>query len=99
VFCQPSGLLLSCLPPYKGRGVAVRAVHRSPVSGLEGYLAVFAARSADSGMHLSLLSVAAAIIARAIVFSGCSAVRTASGLVDEAFACEELLLTSVKGKT
>jgi hypothetical protein len=49
-------------------------------------------------MHLSLLSVAAATIARAILFSGCSAVRTASGLVLEAFAGEELLLARAKGE-
>jgi hypothetical protein len=49
-------------------------------------------------MHLSLLSVAAAIIAKAIVFSGCSALRTASGLVLETFAGEELLLASAKGE-
>jgi hypothetical protein len=49
-------------------------------------------------VHLSLLSVAAAIIARAILFSGCSAVRTASGLVLETFAGEELLLASIKGE-
>lgn len=50
-------------------------------------------------MHLSLLSVAAAIIAaKAILFSGCSAVRTASGLVLETFGGEELLLASIKGE-
>jgi len=48
-------------------------------------------------MHLSLLSVAA-IAAKAIVFSGCSALRTATGLVLKAFAGEELLLTSIKGE-
>jgi hypothetical protein len=47
---------------------------------------------------LSLLSVAAAIIAKAILFSGCSALRTASGLVLETFAGEELLLASIKGE-
>ena len=49
-------------------------------------------------MHLSLLSVAAAVIAKAVLFSGGSAVGTASGLVLEAFAGEELLLSSVKGE-
>jgi hypothetical protein len=49
-------------------------------------------------MHLSLLFVAAAIIAKAILFSGCSALRTASGLVLKAFACEELLLANAKGE-
>ena len=48
-------------------------------------------------MHLPL-SIAAAAIAVAILFSGRSAIRTTPGLVLEAFACEELLLTSVKGK-
>jgi hypothetical protein len=49
-------------------------------------------------MHLSLLSVAAAIIAKVILFSGCSAFRTASGLVHETFAGEELLLARAKGE-
>jgi hypothetical protein len=49
-------------------------------------------------MHLSLLSIAAAVITKAILFSGRSALRTAPGLILEAFACEELLLTGVKGK-
>ena len=84
---------LPALPPH-GRE-AVRAVHRFPGGGLEGYLAVLAASGADRGMHLSLLSVATAAVAAAAVaaaaallFPGCSAVRTASGLVDEAFAVE-----------
>jgi hypothetical protein len=46
-------------------------------------------------MHLSL-PVATAIITIAILFSGCSAFRTASGLVHETFAGEELLLASAK---
>jgi hypothetical protein len=49
-------------------------------------------------MHLSLWSVATAIIAKAVLFSGCPAVRTAPGLVLETFACEELLLASTKGE-
>ena len=53
-------------------------------------------------MHLPLLVAsavrAAAIVAEAILFSGCSAVRTAPGLVDEALAGEELLLASAKGE-
>jgi len=44
------------------------------------------------------LPIAAAVITKAILFSDRSAIRTTPGLVLEAFACEELLLTSVKGK-
>ena len=87
MFCQRSGLLLRRLSPF--RSVAVRAVHRSPVSGLERYLAVFATSSTGSGMHLSRLSVAAA---RALLLSSRPTIRAAPRLVDEALAGEELLL-------
>jgi hypothetical protein len=49
-------------------------------------------------MHLPLMSVAA-IVAEAILFSGCSAFRTPAGLVLESFAGEELLLTCAKGES
>jgi hypothetical protein len=45
------------------------------------------------------LPIATDVIAKAILFSGRSAIRTTPGFVLEAFACEELLLTSVKGKS
>jgi hypothetical protein len=47
-------------------------------------------------MHLSLPVATAATITVAILFSGCSAVGTASGLVHETFGGEELLLASAK---
>jgi hypothetical protein len=49
-------------------------------------------------MHLPLLSVATATISKAILFSGRSAVRTASGLIFETFTGEELLLSRTKGE-
>ena len=73
-------------------GVAVTAVHWSSVSGLERYLGVFPARGADSRIHFSLPSTA-------LLFPGCSAVRTTLGLVGVAPGSEELLLGSVKGET
>jgi len=75
--------------------VAIRAVHGSPLSGLKRYFAVFAARGADGRMHPS---VPFAIAAGALLFSGCSAVRTTLGLIDEASAGEELLLGCAKGE-
>ena len=83
--------------------VAVAAVHRSSVSGLERYLGVFPARGADGRMHFSLPLIAIAIPAiirtTALLFPGCSAVRTTLGLVGEPLASEELLLGSAKGET
>jgi len=81
----------------------VAAVHRSAVSGLERYLGVFATRGADGRIHfpLPLIAVAtpATIGTTALLFLGCSAVRTTLGLVREAFGSEELLLASAKGET
>jgi len=79
--------------------VALAAVHWSPVSGLERYLGVFPARGADSRIHFSLPLIAVAIPATALLFPGCSAVRTTLGLVGEALGSEELLLGSAKGET
>ena len=79
--------------------VAVGAVHRAPVSGLEGYLGVGAASGTYSRVHFSLLSVAAVAsaavaipIAAALYFSGCTAVRTTPRIMGEALGSEELLL-------
>ena len=83
--------------------VAVAAVHRSSVSGLERYLGVFPARGADSRIHFSLpliaVTIPAAIPTTALLFLGCSAVRTTLGLISEALSSEELLLGSAKGET
>ena len=83
--------------------VAVAAVHRSPLSGLKRYLSIFPARGADSRIHFPLPLIAVAIPATipttALLFPGCSAVRTTLGLVSEPLGSEELLLGSVKGET
>lgn len=83
--------------------VAVAAVHWSSVPGLERHLGVFPARGADSRIHFSLpliaVAIPAAIPTTALLFPGCSAVRTALGLVGEALGSEELLLGSAKGET
>jgi len=83
--------------------VAVAAVHWSPVSGLKRYLGVFPTRGADSRIHFPLPLIAVAIPATisttALLFPGCSAVRTTLGLVSEPLGSEELLLGSAKGET
>ena len=55
-------------------------------------------------MHFSRLSIAAvaavsaAIPVTALLFSGCPALRTTTGLIDEALGSEELLLGCGKGE-
>ena len=83
--------------------VATAAVHCSAVSGLERYLRLYATVGAHGRIHFPLPLIAVAITATigttALLFPGCSAVRTTLGLVREAFGSEELLLGSAKGET
>jgi len=102
---SPSAFTLAFLDAGSAPGfsVAVAAVYWSPVSRLKRYLGVFAARGADSRIHFPLTLIAVAITitipTTALLFLGCSAVRTTPGLVSEPLVSEELLLGSVKGET
>ena len=86
-----AGLTINC-------GVALAAVHRPPVSGLERHLGVFTTRAANSIVHYPLALVAIAITTM-LLLVGLSAFRTTLGLVCESFGSKELLLTSAKGET
>jgi len=82
--------------------VTVTAVHRSPFSGLEGHLRLFATRGANSVIHFPLpltVAIPGTIRTTALLFSGLSALRAALGLISEALVSEELLLLSSKGET
>jgi len=64
-------------------GVALAAVHRSILSGLERYLRVFATIGTYSRIHFPLPLIAIAIPV-ALLFPGRSAFRTTLGLIGEA---------------
>ena len=78
-------------------------LHRSPVSGIENYLGVFATGGADSSIHFPLRPIAVAILtnirATALLFLGLSAVRTTLWLVGEPFASKEFLLASAESES
>jgi hypothetical protein len=49
-------------------------------------------------MHLPLPVASATVPTTALLFSGCSAVRTTARFIGEALGSEELLLASAKGE-
>lgn len=106
VLIMPSSLY--CVIPLKYAlapdfRVAFAAVHRSPVSWLERYLGIYAARGTDSRIHLPLPLIAVTIIAAirttALLFIGLSTLRTTLRIIGVTLGCEELLLGGAESET
>jgi len=79
-------------------GVALVAIHRSALSGLEGYLRVFTTLGAYSRKHFPLPLIAIAIPI-ALLSPGRSAFGTTLGLIGKAPGSKQLLLICAKSET
>jgi len=74
--------------------IASATVHRSAVSGLEGYFRFFAALGAHSRKHLSPVTGKTVILG----FPGCTAQRAALRLVGVASGDKQLLLLGAESE-
>jgi len=79
--------------------VAVTAVDRAALTGLERHLALLATRSTNRVVQLPAPVVAVAIAITAPLSPSSTALRTPLGLIGEAPAGEQLLLVRTEDKT
>jgi len=89
-------LALSALSDFT---VALTAIHRSALAGLERYFGVFATLGTCCGEHLTLGPVAVATTSVTFCLPGFAACGTALRLISVAFRLEELLFLSAESES